>query len=154
MIATELKSIAEQVDLDNAGNSLLRVCFGVACAERVETFLTDATIIEALQVGKRCAGISVDGELQKAAKICAAACRSHRGSNSFDGAGNAAVSASYAVAAALSGRALEAAGYTAYAAVYAYSSSSVTDVSAYRDEHNWQINTLKTLLKAHAELTK
>lgn len=147
MIAPELINMAEQVKLDSVASTQLRVRFGVACAERVKTSLTDATIIAALQVGKRCAEKLDEGELQAAAQLAAAACRSHRGSNSFDGSGNAAVSASYAVAAALQGRALDAAGYAAYAAVYAYSSSSVTDVASYRDEHNWQVNTLKTLLQ-------
>ena len=53
MIAPELKNIAKQLDLSSANNSQIRIAFGIACATRVETSLTDATIISALQVDKR-----------------------------------------------------------------------------------------------------
>ena len=146
MVAPELQKIGKQIELNSAENTPLRIAFGIACVTRVEASLTDATIIDALQVGKRYLQKADDDGLRKAATDALSACRSHQGSNSFDGSGNAAVSSSYAVAAALGGRALEAAGYAAYAAVYAYSCSSVTDVASYQDEHRWQINTLKTLI--------
>ncbi len=149
MIAPELEKIGKQIDLNSVDNTLLRIAFGVACATRVETSLSDETIIDALQVGKRYVLDVNDEELRRAAVDASSACRRHQGSNSLDGSGNAAVSSSYSVAAALRGRALEAAGYAAYAAVYAYSSSAVTDIAAYRDEHKWQINTLNTLLDEH-----
>ena len=105
MIAPELKKIGKQIDINSAGNTPLRIAFGIACATRVETSLTDATIIEALQVGKRYVQDVNDDELRRDEVDATSACRSHRGSNSLDGSGNAAVSSSHAVAAALGGRA-------------------------------------------------
>jgi len=55
------------------------------------------------------------------------------------------------VAAALSGRALEASAYANYASVYSYSASAVTDLSAYAPEQKWQIDKLGELLKAMRE---
>ena len=70
----------------------------------------------------------------------------HRGSQSLDGSAHAAVSATYAVANALAGRALEAASYAAYATVYAYGGYAVQDRSAFEPEHQWQVQALQRLL--------
>jgi hypothetical protein len=83
--------------------------------------------------------------LDVAAAEAATLATAHRGSVSIDGTAHAAVSATHAVARALAGRVLEAADYAAYAMVYSYSCSAVTDPSAYADEYRWQVETWQTL---------
>jgi len=67
----------------------------------------------------------------------------------LDGVGHAAVSASYAVANALGGRAVQAADYAAYAAVYGDGGyGAVCDPESFVDERNWQLATLERLANA------
>lgn len=144
----ELIQLAENVDLDHEDNILLRVKFGLACVERVEHLLTDSLVLEVLAIGKAyIAGKCGNAELTEAAIKASQLARSHPGSGSIDGANNAAVSTSHGVAAALAGRALEAAGYAAYASVYSYASYAVTDVSAFASEHEWQISKFNSLVR-------
>ncbi len=149
MNPAELTALVRQSELEFDDCFELRIKFGIACIERVEHLLTDDDVIALLAIGKK----FLDGEcgltvLDHAAASAAQAARSHAGSNSLDGTGNAAVSTSYGVAAALAGRALQAAEYAAYASVYSYSSHAVTDLANYRDEHDWQIRKLTELLAA------
>lgn len=58
---------------------------------------------------------------------------------------HAAVSATYALANALAGRAVEAASYAAYASVYAYGGYAVADRSAFEPELTWQLEELRRL---------
>jgi hypothetical protein len=116
--------------------------------ERVEHLLTDNSMIEMLAIGKAfVSGKSNERELEEAAVKASEVARSHPGSSSLDGAGSAAVSTSHGVAAALAGRALVAAEYAAYASVYSYASHAVTDLTAYEDDHAWQVNKLRELAK-------
>lgn len=146
----ELTQLAQEVGLDSKDQFKLRIAFGVACIAHVEHLLTDSSVIKSFSVGKA----YVSGECNEvdlgeaAAKACEAA-RSHSGSSSLDGAGSAAVTTSLGVAAALDGRALEAAEYAAYASVYSYANHAVTDISAYKDEHTWQINKLHELANSN-----
>jgi len=145
----ELNQLAEDTGLEDEDQFDLSVGFGIKCVERVEHLLTQSSVIDALAIGKRyCAGECKRLELNEAAALAAETARNHAGSNSIDGSGSAAVSSSYAVAAALAGRALEAAEYAAYASVYSYASYAVTDPDAYADEHNWQITKLRELVKS------
>ena len=145
----ELIQLAQNIELNNEDNFLLRIKFGLACIERVEHFLTDNLVVDSLSIGKAyLAGKSSSTHLREAAKTASTLARSHPGSGGIDGTNNAAVSTSHGVAAALAGRALEAAGYAAYASVYSYASYAVTDISAYRTEHEWQINKLKSLARS------
>ncbi len=147
MIPPALKRLALDVGLDGDTRFDLRIRFGITCIERVEHLLIDDSIIAAFALGKKyAAGLCDRATLAVAADSAAATARSHAGSNSLDGSGNAAVSASYGVAAALAGRALEASEYAAYASVYSYSSHAVTDLDAYRDEHDWQLRKLSGLI--------
>jgi len=142
----ELVRLSQQVRLDGEDRFKLRIAFGVACIEHVEHLLTDASVIASLAVGKAfIAGDCDEADLARAAASAAAAARSHPGSSSLDGAGSAAVSTSLGVAAALAGRALVAAEYAAYASVYSYASHAVTDLSAYREVHDWQIGKFREL---------
>ena len=146
MIPGELKQVARKANLDADDKFDLRVAFGIACIERVEHLLTDNTVVDALSVGKKfLAGACSRQALKEAAAKAAKASRSQSGTNSLDGAGSAAVSVSYGVAAALSGSALRASEYAAYASVYAYASHAVTDQDAYKEEHGWQIRKLRYL---------
>ena len=144
----QLTRLAEEIDLDCADQFKLRISFGVACMERVEHLLTDSSMIEMLAIGKAfVSGKCNERELEKAAGKASEVARSHPGSSSLDGAGSAAVSTSHGVAAALAGRALVAAEYSAYASVYSYASHAVTDLAAYEDAHAWQVNKLQELAK-------
>lgn len=145
-LSDELRRFATEIDLDAESRLSLRVAFGVACVERVEHFLTEDSIVESLAIGKSfVAGCCDCSTLQSAADAAANAASSHPGSGSLDGTGNAAVSVSHAVAAALAGRALEAAAIAAYASVYSYASHAVTDPKAYEIEHAWQLRKLEEL---------
>ena len=146
MNPAELTRLAKQIDLDSDEQFSLRVRFGVACIERVEQLLTNRDVFDTLAVGKSYVdGDATREQLLAAATSAAALARSHPGSNVIDGSGSAAVSASFGVAAALAGNALQAASYAAYASVYSYASHAVTDQAAYHSEHLWQIGKLKSL---------
>ena len=122
MISEELKELARTIDLDSEDNFELRIKFGIACIQRVKGLLTDDQIIEALAVGERYIQKECSrSELDNAASSAARNAQSHAGSGSLDGSGNAAVSVSRGVAAALHGRALEASAYATYASVYSLS---------------------------------
>jgi len=143
MITKKLNQLAQQLELDCDSNFKLRIEFGVACAEHVEHLLTDQSIIDLLAVGKGFVHNRVSEEnLKQAAQQAMKLARTHPGSGSIDGAGSAAVSSSFGVAAALAGNALVAAEYTAYASVYAYAGFAVSDLSAYTEVHDWQYNKL------------
>ncbi|MBX2886956.1 MAG: hypothetical protein KTR32_43815 [Granulosicoccus sp.] len=153
MTPAELSAVAKAVDLKNDNQLNLRIAFGVACASRVEHLITESELTACLQVGKHyLLGKVSSSALAASADRAAKAARSHAGSGLIDGCGNAAVSASYSVAAALAARALVAAEYAAYASVYAYSASAVTDIDAYHEEHQWQIAQLKQLAENHCVL--
>lgn len=153
MNPVELTRLAKAIELSAEDRFDLRVAFGVACMERVEHLLTNDSMIEALAVGKAfVAGECNLPELRAAAKKALEVARSHPGSNSLDGAGSAAVSTSHGVVAALAGRALEAAEYAAYASVYSYASYAVTDLSAYEEEHAWQVMKLRELAEQRGQV--
>lgn len=143
---TEIRRLAREIRLESDALFRLRLAFGVDCVRRVEQFLIDEDIIQAFMVGKQfvagqCSLIELNAAAKQAHKIAA----SHAGTSGLDGAGNAAVSVSNAASLALAGRAIDAAEYSAYAKVYAYSSHAVTDPKAYTEENNWQLNRLRKL---------
>jgi len=148
MISEELEKLANSIDLESEENFNLRIQFGIACIRRVKGLLTDDQIIEAFATGERFVrnDCSLE-ELDNAATLATKAARSHAGSGSLDGSGNAAVSVSRGVASALHGRAMEASAYATYASVYSYSASAITDISAYVPEQNWQVAMLDKLSK-------
>jgi hypothetical protein len=142
----ELSRLAASIHLDEPGQEALQLAFGLACAGRVQHLLEDPRAVDCLAQLQA----FVDGKLERsalaqAAQEVAAVANSHRGSNSIDGAAHAAVSATYAVANALAGRALDAAGYAAYAAVYGYGGYAVNDPSAFEGEFAWQVEKLREL---------
>lgn len=146
----ELTRLSQSIQLNSDQNFLLRIDYGVACAERVQHLVTAQPVVDCLMIGKDYVrGATTRLELDEAARQAKQLASSHPGSGSLDGAGSAAVSSSYGVAAALAGKALIAAEYTAYASVYSYAGFAVTDLSAYADEHTWQISKMKALIESY-----
>jgi len=146
---TGLQGLAAQLGLDKTENRRLRLAFGLACCDRIGHLLEDAEVVGCLATvrGFLADECSAD-ELDAAAEQARALARAHRGSASIDGSGHAAVSATNAVANAVSGRALEAASYAAYAIVYAYGAYAVRDPAAFQEEFAWQTDALRRLAAA------
>ena len=144
-----LSRLADELKLSDPANESLSLAFGLACVERVLHLLEDPKAAECLAVLRAFADRKAShAALQAASKEIAAVANSHRGSNSIDGSAHAAVSATYAVANALAGRALEAASYAAYATVYSYGGYAVNDPSSFQSEFAWQLARLEELRKA------
>lgn len=129
-----------------ADDPALRFAFGLACVERIAHLLEHPRAIAAVPVLRAfVAGSATAAEVAAVRDELQAVATSHRGSASIDGSAHAAVSATHALANALAGRALEAAGYAAYATVYAYGGYAVTDVSSFEPEIAWQAAELQRL---------
>jgi hypothetical protein len=142
----DLSHLASQCGLSEPQKEPLRLAFGLACALRVRHLLEDEGALRCLSVLEAFVGGTLDRpELEAAKQEIAGIANRHRGSASIDGTAHAAVSATYAVANALAGRALDAAGYAAYAAVYAYGGYAVTDPTAFEGEFVWQVDKLREL---------
>jgi hypothetical protein len=144
-----LSRLAQELRLQQPENRPLCLAFGLACAERVQHLLEDPRALECLAFLRDCVQAGCDeGVLSATANEATQIASSHRGSNSIDGSAHAAVSATYAVANALAGRALEAASYAAYAAVYAYGGYAITDPASFEPEFAWQRQQLQRLAGA------
>jgi hypothetical protein len=144
---TDLEQLAASLELSSPARRGLALAFGLACAQRVEHLLEEPGIIACLAVLRtHQAGHTPAGALDDAAREAALLANRHRGSNSIDGCGHAAVSASYGVAKALDARAVEAAQYCAYAAVYASGGyAAVADRDAFAPEFAWQVECLRAV---------
>jgi hypothetical protein len=142
-----LDRVARQVGLDWPANERLRLEFGYACAIRVKHFLEEPAVVECLfGLGSYLAGTVDRAELDRLAEEAARLATHHQGSCSIDGSGHAAVSASYAVANALAGKARQAAEYAAYSAVYGQGGyGAVTDRESFEPEFEWQAACLVSL---------
>ena len=109
-----LSRLATSANLASPTREPLRLAFGLACASRVQHLLEDPQAIECLATLQAFVGGTADrAALNEAREVIAKVANGHRGSNSIDGTAHAAVSATYAVANALAGRALDAASYAA-----------------------------------------
>lgn len=141
-----LARVASRIGLAGPDRRDLRLAFGLACAERVAHLLENERALAGLRVLQAwVAGDADDADLQAAADELQRVANSHRGSASIDGTAHAAVSATYAVANALAGRAIDAAGYAAYATVYAYGGYAVNDRDSFAPEFEWQVQALERL---------
>lgn len=142
-----LDQLAAAVALAAPTSERLRLAFGHACVARIRHLLEDPEVDRCLAVlGRFVDGDASRDELDAAALDAGRLANSHRGSASIDGCGHAAVSASYAVAKALQGKALEAASYAAYATVYAQGgSAAVADRGSFEPEFAWQRAALGSL---------
>jgi len=147
---TALNALALQLRL--AERAPLRLAFGHACVERVRHLLEDADVLRCLDVlGDVVAGRAGSAELAAACGAAARLASRHPGSKSIDGCGHAAVSASYAVAKALEGQALQAASYAAYATVYAQGgAAAVAERESFAPEFGWQCERLAALAAQRA----
>ncbi|KQV52723.1 hypothetical protein ASC95_07835 [Pelomonas sp. Root1217] len=142
-----LDHLARGLALDAPAQEALRFRFGLACVQRVRHLLEDAAVIVCLDVLIRFVdGSAAPAELDAAAAQAAQLANQHPGSRSLDGVGHAAVSASYAVANALAGRALQAAEYAAYASVYGEGGyGAVQQRESFQPEFDWQLECLRRL---------
>ena len=141
-----LSHLATSANLDAPTREPLRLAFGLACANRVQHLLEDPQAVECLATLQAFVDGTADrAALDEAREVIAKIANSHRGSNSIDGAAHAAVSATYAVANALAGRALDAASYAAYATVYAYGGYAVNDPQSFEAEFAWQVERFREL---------
>ena len=147
-----LDLLAAQIGMADAQHEALRLAFAHTCVARVRHLLEEPEVDACLAVlGRFVQGQAGSDELTLAATRAAALANAHGGSKSIDGCGHAAVSASYAVARATAGRALDAASYAAYAAVYAQGGyAAVADRDAFAVEHAWQVAALQALVVEHA----
>ena len=142
-----LDRLAKELALADAGNEHLRLEFGYACVLRVKHLLEEREVEQCLLgLGDYLAGFADRECLRTLAAEAARLANHHRGSKSIDGCGHAAVSATYAVAKAVEGKALEAASYAAYAVVYAQGGyAAVADRESFEPEFEWQLGSLKSL---------
>lgn len=142
----QLTALARELGLDQPEHEALRLAFCSACGERVRHLLEQADARTCLDVLRDfVAGRTDRASYEQARQDIARIANSHKGSPSIDGTDHAAVSATYAVAAALAAKALDAASYSAYAVVYAYGRYAVNDPSAFDGEFAWQVETLQAL---------
>jgi hypothetical protein len=143
----DLEKLALEVGLSLPGNEAMRLAFAYACVARIEHLLEQTQVIACLHA----LGAYLEGKLdaagfQQAQQEADRLANRHRGSKSIDGCGHAAVSASYAVANALNGRALQAASYAAYAMVYAEGGyAAVGDREAFAPPFAWQVEALRAI---------
>jgi hypothetical protein len=142
-----LDRLARELALDAPALQGLRLRFGLACAQRVRYLLEDAAVIACFDTLTRfVAGNATPAELEAACAEAARLANHHPGSRSLDGVGHAAVSASYAVANALAGKALRAAEYAAYATVYGEGGyGAVQQRESFQPEFDWQLDALRRL---------
>ncbi len=144
---TPLDRLAQQVGLHAPSNERLRLEFGYACVLCVKHLLEESAVAECLfGLGQFLSGSLNHAQLEQLAAEAARFANHHQGSKSIDGCGHAAVSATYAVANALAGKALPAAEYAAYATVYGQGGyAAVADRESFEPEFAWQLQCLASL---------
>lgn len=142
-----LERLARNIGLNEPGHDRLRLEFGHACVLRVKHFIEEPAVVDCLSGLEQFLGGSLDRVGLDALAVQAAhLANQHQGSKSLDGAGHAAVSATYAVANALAGKALQAADYAAYAMVYGQGGyGAVADRESFEPELQWQVACLASL---------
>lgn len=142
-----LERLAAEIGLATPARERLRLAFGHACVLRVEHLLEEAAVMHCIgTLGGYLRGEIDHFVLQEVRRQADQLANQHPGSRSFDGCGHAAVSASYAVAHAINGRALQAASYAAYASVYAGGGyAAVAQREAFGSEFAWQLAALTAL---------
>ena len=142
-----LEQLSTEIGLLSPENEPLRFAFAYACASRIRHLLEEPGVIECLDVlGSYLRGQVDRADLHYSQAEAARLANQHRGSQSIDGCGHAAVSATYAVAKALDGNALQAASYAAYAAVYAEGGyAAVAEREAFGPEFSWQLEALRDI---------
>ena len=126
----------------------LALRFGLACVEDVAGNLENEDVIAVLERFRRCVnefGPPIEVEINELASTITQLASSHPGSKSIDGTRHAAVSATYALAKAVHGQAVDAAAYAAYSYVYGYGSYAVSDPESFSEIHRRQYDHLRRL---------
>jgi hypothetical protein len=115
--------------------------------------LEDPAVAECLaELGQYLSGAVGKDQLERCAAQANRLANQHQGSKSIDGCGHAAVSATYAVANALSGKARQAAEYAAYAMVYGQGGyGAVAERESFEPEFAWQVECLASLTSRRGE---
>jgi hypothetical protein len=149
----DLHSLANELELSTEAGERLRLQFTRACVERVAHLLQDPEVVRCARgLGRYLDGEIGREELDRLAGEAASLANHHQGSTCIDGCGHAAVSATYATAHALAGRALQAADYAAYAVVYGEGGhGAVADRESFEPEYRWQVRCLASLGQAAAQ---
>ena len=147
-----LGRLAQQLQLDAPAHLRLRLEFGHDCALRVAHLLEEPAVVDCLaRLGRHLDGTLDAAGLAEAAAEAARLANHHQGSKSIDGCGHPAESATYAVANTLSGRALQAADYAAYAMVYGQGGyGAVTERASFEPEFDWQVRQLAQRAEGYA----
>jgi len=148
IVNTALEQLAGKIGLAPA-KERLRLQFGYACVRRVQHLLEDPAAVECVSgLGEYLDGVIDRAALEALAARASVLASNHPGSKSLDGVGHAAVSATYAVANALAGKAQQAAEYAAYAMVYGQSGyGAVADRESFEPEFRWQLDCLASLAR-------
>jgi hypothetical protein len=145
----DLKRLATEIGLDDLAMEHTRLAFSAICADRISHLLEEPEVQDCLAILHGFpTGTSSRAQLEHARARSAHLANHHGGSRSLDGCGHAAVSATYAVANALAGKAIETASYAAYASAYASGgSAAVADRASFKSEFAWQLTALSELTR-------
>lgn len=147
----ELDALLRELEPPAEANLKIRLQFGLACSKRVSHLLERREALDNLKtlealLNRKDWSEALPGLVADAAQLA----NTHQGSKSLDGVGHAAVSATYAFAKAIEGKARQAAEYAAYAMVYGEGGYGATcDASAFEPEFTWQAQQLRGLLRQH-----
>jgi len=137
-------------ELNEAGDDpALRYGFALACVGDVAANLEDDEVIRAFGKFKDLLASFDDrslDEIEVLANELKGLSQSHPGSKSIDGTRHAAVSATYALARAVDGDAVNAAAYAAYSSVYGYGGYAVNDPDSFAEAHQKQLDCLRRLM--------
>lgn len=153
-LSPTLDELLRQLEPASPENLGLRLRFGLACVERVSHLMEQPealACLNAFRAAMQASSPALSPDLAVQAESIAS---HHPGSRSLDGVGHAAVSATYACAKAIAGKARQAAEYAAYAAVYGQGGyGAASDPSSFAPEHAWQTEQLRHLLSTHPRAT-
>lgn len=126
--------------------------FALCCIEDIANQLEDPAVIKAYGQYKAAVTVFDDASkpsLQALGVELQRLAQSHPGSTSIDGTRHAAVSATYALAHAAQGHAVQAAAYAAYSHLYGYAGYAVQDPALFSEVHRQQLAQLLLLKSAH-----
>jgi len=146
-MSPELDHLLRHLEPASRGTLELRLRFGLACVQRIAHLLEDEDALACLAAYQAIVEQGAYEQVQAMASRIDAIANAHQGSKSLDGVGHAAVSATYALANAIAGRARQAAEYAAYASVYGQGGYGATsDPSSFEPEYGWQVLQLRHIL--------
>lgn len=146
-MSPELASLLSQLESPAAEDLELRLQFGLICVQRVAHLIEHEEVQACLARFQELVGQGAYAAAQGLAPRAAELANQHQGSKSLDGVGHAAVSATYALAMATTGRARQAAEYAAYASVYGQGGYGATsELSSFLPEYEWQVKQLQRIL--------